>query len=98
MEGGSTGNRVVEKFLSILTFIVSEPGPTFRKFVPSTLSLCLDHIYPLVVQQQAADIQPALYSLLYHTLVNNWQFFFKSTLGKNHRIKKKKKFLDRLDH
>jgi len=81
VEGGSTGNRVVEKFLSILTFIVSEPGPTFRKFVPSTLSLCLDHIYPLVVQQQAADIQPALYSLLYHTLVNNWQFFFKSTLG-----------------
>ena len=30
VSGGSTGSRVVERFLSILTFIVSEPGPTFR--------------------------------------------------------------------
>jgi hypothetical protein len=30
--GSSTaaGSRVVQRFLSILTFIVSEPGPTFR--------------------------------------------------------------------
>ena len=43
--GGST--TVVEKFLRILTFIVSEPGNSFRKFIPSTLSLCLENIYPL---------------------------------------------------
>lgn len=81
IEGGSTGSRVVEKFLSILTFIVSEPGPSFRKFVPSTLALCLDHIFPLVVDQQVSDIRAPMYNLLYHTLLNNWQYFFKSRLG-----------------
>jgi len=80
LSGGSTGSRVVEKFLSILTFIVSEPGPTFRKFVPSTLSLCLDHIFPLLSEPQASDIRSPLYHLLYQTLLNNWQFFFKSSL------------------
>ncbi len=28
-----------------------------RKFVPSTLSLCLEHIFPLVAEQPASDIR-----------------------------------------
>lgn len=81
VKGGSTGSRLVERFLSILTFIVSEPSPTFRKFVPSTLTLCLEHIFPLVAEQPASDIRGPMYNLLYHTLINNWQYFFKSSLG-----------------
>lgn len=77
---GSTETKVVEKFLSILTFIVSEPGTTFRKFVSSTLSLCLETIYPLIVDQQSSDLKGPLYNLLYHTLLHNWNFFFKSNL------------------
>ena len=41
---------MVEKFLTILAFIVSEPGPAFRKFVPGTLSLCLESVFPLILQ------------------------------------------------
>ena len=45
---GSAGIRVVEKFLGILQFVVKESDLSFRKFIDSTLSLCLDYIYPLV--------------------------------------------------
>ena len=42
---------------------------------------CLDHIFPLVVDKPVSDIRAPMYNLLYHTLLNNWQYFFKSTLG-----------------
>lgn len=71
---------VVERFLSILTFIVSQPGPSFRKFVPSTLTLCLEHIFPLVERQHAAELRAPLYTLLRHTLDNNWTYFFKTKM------------------
>ena len=77
---GPTETRVVEKFLSILTFIVSEPGSAFRKFVASSLSLCLDTIYPIIVDLPTSDLKAPVYNLLYHTLLHNWNFFFKSSL------------------
>lgn len=46
-EGGA-GTRVVEKFLELLQLVMAEPGASFKRFVPSTISLCLDHVYPLV--------------------------------------------------
>jgi len=80
LHGGAIGSRVVDKFLTILAFIVSEPGPSFRKFVPGTLSLVLDNVFPLVLQRKADGIKATMYQLLYQTLLHNWQFFFKSTL------------------
>ena len=53
---GSAGIRVVEKFLGILQFVVKESDLSFRKFIDSTLSSCLDYIYPLV-----ADVSFAKY-------------------------------------
>ena len=76
----SLETRVVEKFLSILTFIVSEPGASFRKFVSSTLSLCLQTIFPLIVEQPGSEIKSCLYNLLHHCLLYNWNYFFKSNL------------------
>ena len=81
---GPMETRVVEKFLSILTFIVSEPGVAFRKFVSNTLSLCLDTIFPLVADQPASEIKTSLYNLLFNTLLHNWNFFFKSNLKSLH--------------
>ena len=49
-EGSGGGTRVVEKFLEILQFVVKESDISFRKFIDSTLSLCLDYIYPLVAE------------------------------------------------
>jgi hypothetical protein len=42
------GARVVEKFLQLLQLVMAEPSASFKRFVPSTVSLCLDHVYPLV--------------------------------------------------
>ena len=81
---GVLETRVVERFLSILTFIVSEPGSTFRKFVSMTLSLCLETIFPLIADQPASEIKTSFYNLLFHTLLHNWNFFFKSNLKAFH--------------
>jgi hypothetical protein len=43
------GVKVIELFLGILEFVVKEPSKSFRKFIPSTLALSLEHIFPLVV-------------------------------------------------
>ena len=48
--GNGAGNRVVEKFLGILEFVVKEPNSTFRQFIPQTIELCLQHVYPLVAE------------------------------------------------
>ena len=46
-EGGA-GVKTIEKFLGILEFVMKEPQNSFKQFIPSTLSLCMEHIYPLV--------------------------------------------------
>ena len=51
---GSAGVRVVERFLNILQFVVKESDVSFRKFIDSTLNLCLEHIYPLVAEVSIA--------------------------------------------
>ena len=83
--GGGSGIRAIEKFLGILEFVIKEPGVAFRKFIPSTLSLCLDHIYPLVANKPSADIKAPLYSLLSSVMRHQWSYFFKGTLCKQIR-------------
>ncbi len=53
----ASGVRVVERFLGILEFVVKEPNASFRRFIPSTLQLVLQHIFPLV-----ADVSKTKYS------------------------------------
>ena len=41
--------------------MIKEPGASFRKFVPSTLSLCMNDIYPLVANVSVnSDIGPCV--------------------------------------
>ena len=47
---GSAGIKVVEKLLEILQFVVKETDAAFRRFIDSTLTLCLDQIYPLIAE------------------------------------------------
>ena len=54
----SFGVRVIERFLGILEFVVKEPSSSFRKFIPSTLQLVLQHIYPLVANVNMVSISP----------------------------------------
>lgn len=47
---GSTGCRVVEKFLKILQVVVQEPGQVFKPFLPSVISLCMEQVYPIIAE------------------------------------------------
>lgn len=50
LHDGSTGCRVVEKFLKILQVVVQEPGQVFKPFLPSIISLCMEQVYPMVAE------------------------------------------------
>lgn len=47
---GSTGCRVVEKFLKILQVVVQEPGQVFKPFLPSIITLCMEQVYPIIAE------------------------------------------------
>lgn len=67
LQEGSAGCRVVQKFLKILQVVVQEPGHTFKPFLPSILSLCIEQLYPIVAEVRwyfslrSACFQPQLY-------------------------------------
>ncbi|KAF4514168.1 UNVERIFIED_CONTAM: hypothetical protein B566_EDAN019328, partial [Ephemera danica] len=72
------GPCVLDKFLKILQLMIQEPGQAFKQFVPSTITLCMDHIFPLVSERQCPDVKLALLELLAQVLLHNWKLFFKS--------------------
>lgn len=54
---GSTGCRVVEKFLKILQVVVQEPGQVFKPFLPSVISLCMEQVYPIIAEVGLLSLQ-----------------------------------------
>ena len=79
---GTAGIKVIEKLLEILQLVVKETDAAFRRFIDSSLTLCLDQIYPLIADKPTSDIKGPLYVVLYHVLLYNWRHFFKSTAVK----------------
>ncbi|XP_054570522.1 exportin-6 isoform X4 [Eptesicus fuscus] len=77
---GSTGCRVVEKFLKILQVVVQEPGQVFKPFLPSIISLSMEQVYPIIAERPSPDVKAELFELLFRTLHHNWRYFFKSTV------------------
>ncbi|XP_064151829.1 exportin-6 isoform X4 [Loxodonta africana] len=77
---GSTGCRVVEKFLKILQVVVQEPGQVFKPFLPSIISLCMEQVYPIIAERPSPDVKAELFELLFRMLHHNWRYFFKSTV------------------
>ena len=77
---GSTGCRVVEKFLKILQMVVQEPGQVFKPFLPRIISLCIEQVYPVIAERRSPDVKAELSELLFRTLHCNWRCFFKSTV------------------
>ncbi|KAB0396516.1 hypothetical protein E2I00_008528, partial [Balaenoptera physalus] len=77
---GSTGCRVVEKFLKILQVVVQEPGQVFKPFLPRIISLCIEQVYPIIAERRSPDVKAELSELLFRTLHHNWRCFFKSTV------------------
>ncbi|XP_051573033.1 exportin-6-like isoform X2 [Myxocyprinus asiaticus] len=80
LQEGSSGSKVVQKFLKILQVVVQEPGQTFKPLLPSILSLCLDQVYPIVSERSCPDVKAEMFELLFQILQQNWRFFFKSSV------------------
>jgi len=38
------------RFLKILQIIVEEPGSSFKRFLPSIINICMEHIFPIIAQ------------------------------------------------
>ncbi|RXG53590.1 Exportin-6 [Armadillidium vulgare] len=87
-ENQPTAIKVVEKFLKLLEFITCERGHSFQYFIPNTISLCMDHIYPSVAEKTAPEVKGQLFKVLHCIFDRNWKFFFKSSvqssLGRSH--------------
>uniref|UniRef100_F6VAC3 Exportin-6 n=1 Tax=Ornithorhynchus anatinus TaxID=9258 RepID=F6VAC3_ORNAN len=77
---GSTGCRVVEKFLKILQVVVQEPGQVFKPFLPNIISLCMEQVYPIIAERPSPDVKAELFELLFRILHHNWRYFFKSNV------------------
>ncbi|XP_068003434.1 exportin-6 isoform X4 [Melanerpes formicivorus] len=77
---GSTGCRVVEKFLKILQVVVQEPGQVLKPFLPSVISLCMEQVYPIIAERSSPDVKAELFELLFRVLHHNWRYFFKSSV------------------
>ncbi|KAM9528140.1 exportin-6-like isoform 2-T3 [Salvelinus alpinus] len=80
LQEGSAGCRVVEKFLKILQVVVQEPGQSFKPFLPSIISLCMEQVYPIVAERSSPDVKAEMFELLYQVLHHNWRYFFKTSL------------------
>ncbi|KZS07267.1 Exportin-6 [Daphnia magna] len=74
------GIRAVEQLLRILQIVVQEPGNAFKRFLPNTLSLCLDHIHPCITQINSSEIKETFYHLLTLILRHHWRSFFKGSV------------------
>ncbi|XP_077590273.1 exportin-6 [Stigmatopora nigra] len=80
LQEGSSGCRVVQKFLKILQVVVQEPGQAFKPFLPSILSLCMEQVYPVVAERSSPDVKAEMFELLYQILHQNWRYFFKTSI------------------
>ncbi|XP_077979557.1 exportin-6-like isoform X2 [Glandiceps talaboti] len=80
LNDGSTGCRIVEKFLRILQILVQEPGSASKRFLPSIITLCMDQIYPIIAERSSPDIKCVLFELLHLLLLYNWRYFFRTSI------------------
>lgn len=46
----TAGSRVITKFLMILQLLVQEPAASFKAFLPNIIGLCMEQLYPILVE------------------------------------------------
>ncbi|KAG9470639.1 hypothetical protein GDO78_017129 [Eleutherodactylus coqui] len=80
LQEGSAGCHVVERFMKILQVVVKEPGPAFKPFLPSILSLCMEQLYPIIAERPSPDVKAELFELLFQLLHHNWRYFYRSSV------------------
>ncbi|XP_046680832.1 exportin-6-A isoform X2 [Homalodisca vitripennis] len=71
----------VDKLLQLLVLIVQQASGVFKQFIPSCVTLCLDHIYPAIYNSPNSNIKPCLFHLLSSILLHKWQYFYMGTVA-----------------
>ena len=56
--------------------MVKDPSPSFKKFLGDALSICYDHVYPILAQRSTPDLKIPFFSLIRDTLNYRWNYFF----------------------
>ncbi|XP_065193562.1 exportin-6-like [Sycon ciliatum] len=74
------GCEVIEKFLTILQLLTQETSSSFKSFLPTIISFCMEQIYPLVAERPDPDVKTVLFDVLRDVLLCHWRFFFPSNL------------------
>ncbi|CAG7826253.1 unnamed protein product [Allacma fusca] len=67
---------VVERFLEMLQYMIKDPSASFKKFLPDALSICYDHIYPIISTRSSPDLKVSFFSLIRDVVIYRWSFFF----------------------
>ena len=62
----------------MLQYMVKDPSPAFKKFLPDALSICYDHIYPIISGRSSPDLKVPLFSLVRDAVNYRWSYFFPS--------------------
>lgn len=70
----------LDKLLQILQLVVEGPGQTYKLFLPGIISLCMEHVYPLIAcrPDQHPDVISAFLTLLHSVMLHRWQYFYTS--------------------
>lgn len=72
----SSQAAVLAKLLHLLSLVLSDPSPAFKKLVGAVVAT-LDEIYPMVSQQPTAAIRQPLFAVLRTLLEHNWKYFYR---------------------
>uniref|UniRef100_A0A6A7G5Q6 Exportin-6-like n=4 Tax=Hirondellea gigas TaxID=1518452 RepID=A0A6A7G5Q6_9CRUS len=70
---------VIARFLQLLSLVLSDPSPGFKKLVGVVVAT-LDEIYPLVSQQPSNALRQPLFAVLRTLLEHNWKYFYRSSI------------------
>lgn len=54
----------IRRFLKMLEFMVKDPSPSFKKFLPDCLSVALDHIYPVLAKRSSPDVKLVFFQFI----------------------------------
>jgi hypothetical protein len=60
----------------MLQFMVKDPSPAFKKFLPDCLSVALDYVYPVLAQRRDPDVKVAYFQFIRDAVNFRWNYFF----------------------
>lgn len=82
--------KSIDKLLKMLLLVVEQPGASTNSLIPDILCLALDHVAPLLFNEEENknnsselnEVAFSLYALFDGILQHRWQYFYKSQVSR----------------